>query len=130
MPGWGVIPTVRVHDVRAVLDHYRDVLAFTIERDDPENSTVVRNEARIMVEPSGSLYSDEYNAEIRERIGGKAPNALYIEEPDIDAYYERVRGAGARIVDPLAPRPWGQREFTVEDGAGNWLTFWSKISRS
>jgi uncharacterized glyoxalase superfamily protein PhnB len=130
MPGWGVIPTIRVHDLRAVLDHYRDVLDFTIERDDPENSTVTRNEARFMVEPAGSLYSDEYNAEIRERIGGKSPNALYIEEPgDIDAYYERVCSAGARIVDPLAVRPWGQKEFTVQDGAGNWLTFWSKLSQ-
>ena len=79
-----------------------------------------------MVEPAGSLYSDEYNAAIRERIGSKAPNALYIEEPDIDSYYDRVREAGAQIVDLLAPRPWGQREFTVEDVAGNWLTFWSK----
>lgn len=112
--------------MRAVLDHYRDVLAFTIERDDPENSAVGRGEARIMVEHAGSLYSDEYNAAIRERIGAKAPNALYIEELDLDAYYNRVRTAGARIVDPLAPRPWGQREFTVEDGAGNWLTFWAK----
>ena len=127
MPGWGVIPTIRVLDVRAVLDHYRDVLSFTIERDAPANSTVTRGEARIMVEPAGSLYSDDYNAAIRERIGSKAPNALYIEELDIDAYYDSLRKAGARIIDPLAPRPWGQREFTVEDGAGTWLTFWSKV---
>jgi uncharacterized glyoxalase superfamily protein PhnB len=126
VPGWGVIPTIRVNNVRAVLDHYRDVLAFAIERDEPENSTVTRGEARIMVEPAGSLYSDEYNASIRERIGSKAPNALYIEEPDLDSYYDRVHKAGAQIVDSLAPRPWGQREFTVEDVAGNWLTFWSK----
>lgn len=126
MPGWGVIPTIRVADVRAVLDHYRDVLAFTIERDHPENSKVTRGEARIMVEAAGSLYSDTYNAAIRERIASKAPNTLYIEEVEIDAYYDRVEKAGARIVDALAERPWGQREFTVEDGAGNWLTFWSK----
>jgi len=80
-----------------------------------------------MVEPAGSLYSDEYNAAIRERIGWKSPNALYIEELDLDAYYDSLRKRGARIIDPLAPRPWGQREFTVEDGAGNWLTFWSKV---
>jgi uncharacterized glyoxalase superfamily protein PhnB len=126
MPGWGVIPTIRVADVRLVLDHYRDVLGFTIERDDPENSTVTRGEARVMVEPAASLYSDEYNGEIRERIGARSPNALYIEEPDLDAYYRRVSEAGGRIVDPLAPRPWGQKEFTVEDVAGNWLTFWAK----
>jgi uncharacterized glyoxalase superfamily protein PhnB len=25
---------------------------------------------------------------------------------------------------PLAERPWGQSEFTVEDNEGNWLAFW------
>ena len=31
-----------------------------------------------------------------------------------------------KIVDPLADRPWGQAEFTVEDPTGNWLTFWKR----
>ena len=33
--------------------------------------------------------------------------------------------ADVRIIDPLAPRPWGQDEFTVQD-TGNWLTGWAK----
>lgn len=41
-----------------------------------------------------------------------------------DELYARIEAAGGRIVDPLAPRPWGQRELTVEDGEGTWLTFW------
>ena len=54
--------------------------------------------------------------------------ALYIEASDLLAFHSRLEAAGARIVDPLAERPWGQQEFTVEDHEGNWLTFWKKNS--
>jgi uncharacterized glyoxalase superfamily protein PhnB len=127
MPGWGVIPTIRVDDVAAALAFYRDVLGFEVERDDPENSVVTRGDARMMVEPAGSLYSDEYNARIRERLGSRSPNTLYIEALDLGELNERLLAAGATVVDPLAVRPWGQRELTVEDPFGNWLTFWAKL---
>jgi hypothetical protein len=60
-----------------------------------------------MVEPAGSLYSDDNNAAIRERIGSKAPNALYIEELDIDAYYDRLRKAGRGSSTPSHRVPGG-----------------------
>ena len=53
--------------------------------------------------------------------------ALYIEAEDLAAFHARLKAGGAvRIIDPLASRPWGQEEFTVEDQVGNWLTFWKK----
>ena len=52
--------------------------------------------------------------------------ALYIEADDLAAFHARLKASGARIIDPLAERPWGQEEFTVEDDEGNWLTFWKK----
>ena len=51
-----------------------------------------------------------------------------MEASDLTAYYSRLEAAGARIVDPLATRPWGQEQFTVEDHEGNWLTFWQKTA--
>jgi len=42
------------------------------------------------------------------------------------AFYSRLEAAGARIIDPLATRPWNQDQFTMEDHEGNWLTFWKK----
>ncbi len=40
---------------------------------------------------------------------------------DIDAYYETVKRKGARITSDLETKPWGMREFTVEDLNGNQL---------
>lgn len=77
-----------------------------------------------MIEAAGTFYSDAYNAAIRERLGTPSASALYIEAPDLDALYARVQAAGVKVVDPVAARDWGQREFTIEDPEGTWLTFW------
>jgi uncharacterized glyoxalase superfamily protein PhnB len=49
-----------------------------------------------------------------------------MEAADLAEFHSRLQAAGVRIVDPLAARPWGQEQFTVEDHDGNWLTFWNK----
>ena len=52
-----------------------------------------------------------------------------MEASDLATFYARLEAAGGtRIIDPLATRPWGQDEFTVEDLDGNWLTFWKKTA--
>lgn len=126
MSGWGVIPTIRVADMREALDFYQTQLGFTVVRGGPEeeNVALARGEARIMIEVPANHYGAEYNAAITSRIGSTSPIALYMEASDLEDLYARVSRSDVRIVDPLADRPWGQAEFTVEDLAGNWLTFW------
>lgn len=126
MAGWAVIPTVRVPDMRDALDFYLGKLGFTLDRGGPEevNNSLTRGDARIMLEVPTDLYSPAYNEAIRRRLGGAAPISLYIEAPDLKELYERLQASGVTVVDPMAPRPWGQDEFTVEDHVGTWLTFW------
>ena len=126
MSGWGVIPSIRIADMDAGLRFYRDHLGFTVVRAEPgqSNCSLGFGDARIMLEVATDFYSEKYNAAIRQRIGNASPHALYIEAPDIDSLYSRIQDHKVRIVDPLADRPWGQREFTIEDHEGNWLTFW------
>jgi uncharacterized glyoxalase superfamily protein PhnB len=60
-------------------------------------------------------------------LGRKSCIALYIEAEDLADFRYRLKSSGgARIIDPIAARPWGQEEFTVEDHEGNWLTSWRK----
>ena len=126
MPGQGVIPAIRVTDMAADLAFYVDRLGFTLQRGGPagENSAIARDDARLMLEVAGDLYSPAYNEAIRSRLGSPSAAALYIEAPDLDELYARLETSGVEIVDPLADRPWGQSEFTVADPDGNWLTFW------
>jgi catechol 2,3-dioxygenase-like lactoylglutathione lyase family enzyme len=124
--GWGVIPAIRVPNMADALAFYAGPLEFTVERGGEADSNValVRGDARLMLETPAGHYGDGYNDAIRERLGARSANALYIEAEDLADFVERLQAAGVRIVDPLADRPWGQTELTVEDPAGNWLTFW------
>jgi uncharacterized glyoxalase superfamily protein PhnB len=128
MPGWGVIPSIRVRDMREALAFYRGPLEFTLVGggETATNSSLSRGDAHVMIETAADHYGDDYNAAIRDRLGTQSSIALYIEADDLAAFHARLRASGVRIIDPLAERPWGQEEFTVEDHEGNWLTFWKK----
>jgi uncharacterized glyoxalase superfamily protein PhnB len=124
---YGVIPAIRVREMAEALAFYLGPLEFTLERggENESNSALVRGDARLMLETAADHYGEEYNAAIRERLGSPSSIALYIEATELAAFQARLEAAGARIVDPLADRSWGQAEFTVEDNEGNWLTFWN-----
>jgi uncharacterized glyoxalase superfamily protein PhnB len=126
---WGVIPSIRVRDMAEGLAFYRGVLEFTLDSggDAASNSALTRGRAHVMIETAADLYGDEYNAAIKERLGSASSIDLYMEAADVSAFYSRLVAAGVRIVDPLATRPWGLEQFTIEDLAGNWLTFWKRV---
>jgi uncharacterized glyoxalase superfamily protein PhnB len=42
---------------------------------------------------------------------------------DIDTTYNELKSTGANIVEPLEKKPWGLRQFTVEDIDGNRFYF-------
>jgi len=45
---------------------------------------------------------------------------------NVDEEYERLSGAGVRIVVPLEDHPWGDRGFAIEDPNGIGLYIYSK----
>lgn len=115
------------------LAFYTGQLEFTLDSggDGATNSSLTRGDGHLMIETAAGFYGDEYNEAIRERLGTPSSTALYIEAADLAEFHSRLQAVGhVRIVDPLASRPWGQDEFTVEDPAGNWLTFWQKPGRA
>lgn len=126
MNGSSVIPTIRVRDMGDALEFYETRLEFSVDRGGPtdDNVAISRAGARMMIEVPAALYSKDYNDVIKQRMGSTSPLALYIEAQDLEDFYVRLTETGVKIVDPLADRPWGQAEFTIEDLEGNWLTFW------
>ncbi|MGH3082966.1 MAG: VOC family protein [Gaiellaceae bacterium] len=129
MPGWGVIPSIRVRDMAEALAFYIGQLEFTLDSggEGATNSSLTRGDGHLMIETAADFYGDQYNEAIRERLGTRSSIALYIEAEDLAAFHSRLKASGTvRIIDPLAARPNGQEDFTVEDPAGNWLTFWRK----
>jgi len=123
-----MIPAFRVPDLEASVDFYTAKLGFTVARGAVAegNVALARGDERMMLEAADDFFSPPYNDAIRARLGSPSAHALYLEEPELERYYGELREAGVEVVDPLAPRPWGQSEFTIADRDGNWLTFWSR----
>ena len=99
---------------------YRDVLGFTIVSiPDPGwlfyrcgDCTIMAGECRDALPPS-ELGDHSYFA--------------YLQIKDVDAFYESVRGAGAKIGKTLRDEPWGMREFGLVTGDGHRMMFGSPI---
>ncbi len=63
-------------------------------------------------------------------IERKEPGTSYIlmHVDNVDRYYERARQFGARIINPPADYPFGERQCTVEDIGGHHWTFSQTIA--
>ena len=59
----------------------------------------------------------------RKRKPPFEPAVPWVFAGDIDASYQELKSLGANIVDPLERKPWGLRQFTVQDLDGNLFYF-------
>jgi uncharacterized glyoxalase superfamily protein PhnB len=99
-----------VVDVERAQQHYRDALGFQIGwlYPDKEIGAVSRDKAVIF---------------FRKRNPPFEPAIHWVFAEDIDASYQELQSSGANIVDPLEKKPWGIRQFTVQDLDGNIFYF-------
>lgn len=69
----------------------------------------------------GCLAIDESPVEVAAATAGQGANrtALHVYVPDADAAYARSLEAGARSLKEPVDQPYGDREASIEDPAGN-----------
>ena len=103
-------PELPVADVERAQRHYRDALGFEIGWLYPGGDI-------------GAVSRDHAVIFLRRRDGPFEPAVHWMFAAEIDATYEELRSRGARIVEPLEQKPWGLRQFTVEDIDGNRFYF-------
>jgi uncharacterized glyoxalase superfamily protein PhnB len=91
----------------------------------PTFASLVRDDSSLMLSPHNETPEEwgmVVEAGKRRRAGG--PVSFYIEADDLEAEYQKAKDAGAVILDALAAKPWGQREFTLADPDGFWWAVW------
>ena len=99
-------PELPVEDVARAQQHYRDVLGFEI--------SWLTSDGEI-----GAVSRDDIAIFFRRRARPFEPVVHWIFAAEIDATCDELRARGARIVEPLEKKPWGLRQFTVEDLDGH-----------
>lgn len=102
---------------------YRDVLQLQVHRrwdHGPEaRGTIFRA-------PNGSgLIEIEAGSGMPALTGG-----FYIEVPDLEAWYARVTGAGAPIVQELRTTSYGHRHFKTVDPSGIEIGFFRYLAHA
>lgn len=48
---------------------------------------------------------------------------VHVAVEDVDQHFEHAKGHGARILEPPADKPFGERQYTAQDPGGHWWTF-------
>ena len=100
------VPELPVADVERAQQHYRDALGFEI------GWLYSRKEIGAVSRGNVAIF-------FRKRKPPFEPAVHWVFAEDIDASYQELKSLGANIVDPLEKKPWGLRQFTVEDLDGN-----------
>ena len=99
-----------VQDVIRSVEHYRDVLGFRVELTYGEPTFYAG------VERDNVAIHFQAASETKRQPGHGAINVFVT---GVDALYEELRSRGARTLEEPADRPYGMRDFNVNDLDGN-----------
>ena len=103
------VPELPVVDVERAQRHYREALGFEVGwLHDGEIGSVSRGDVAIFFRKTTRPFETVVH---------------WIFADDIDATYRELQSLGAKIVEPLEKKPWGLRQFTVEDLDGHRFYF-------
>lgn len=104
------VPIFAVDDIRASLDHYRDVLGFQIAWEWGEPNTTF-----------AAVRRGHVDVYFCEQCQGAAGTYISIFVRDVDEVFREYQDRGAKIVRAPRDEEWGLREMWIEDLDGHVL---------
>jgi uncharacterized glyoxalase superfamily protein PhnB len=116
---------VLVHDPDLALAFYRDTLGLEVRND------VAKDQFRWITvgakaQPGVSIVLTNYlngspadNDTLSGLIAKGALNGVNFHSDDLDGAFEKIRAAGAEVVQEPTEQFWGARDFAVRDPSGN-----------
>jgi predicted enzyme related to lactoylglutathione lyase len=100
-------PELPAADLRASIEYYVERLGFSLSMQMDGYSIVERDGVAI------HLFADGGR--------GHSPVGVHIFTPELDRLSAELEARGAKIIQPIEMKPWGNREFRVVDVFGNEL---------
>ena len=116
---------VQVHDPELALAFYRDILGLEV-RNDVANEGFRWITVGAPSEPSIAIVLTNYvnggpgdSDALAALLAKGALNGVHFHSDNVDATFEKVRDAGAEIVQEPTDQFWGTRDFALRDPSGN-----------
>ncbi|MGK7928576.1 MAG: VOC family protein [Spirulina sp.] len=106
-------PIFPVRDVAETQKYFQEVLGFNLDW--------------IWYEDFGSVSRDRVCLFFSKEEKVAAGLGSYWSVDDVDAVYQEYQNSGAKIVSALDNKPWGMREFTIEDINGHFHRIGSEL---
>ena len=103
-------PELPVRDVKAAQAYYRERMGFDIAWHNEDGQI-------------GAVSHGDCAVFFRQTAGPIHPVIHWVFCPDVDATQADFAARGADIIDPIADKPWGMRQFTVRDLNGHIFYF-------
>ncbi|HMD16459.1 MAG TPA: VOC family protein [Terriglobales bacterium] len=121
-------PNLVVRNVEASLKFYREVLglekAISVPDESPYIFAAVSNGVVEIFFNDQKTVAAEH-PKLAANIG--ASLTLYMEVDNLQAVFDRVQKAGAKISMPVTEQFYGMKEFAFEDGDGYTITIAQKM---
>jgi lactoylglutathione lyase len=121
-------PNLVVRNVEASLKFYREILglekAISVPDESPYVFAAVSNGAVEIFFNDQKTVAAEL-PQLAATIG--ASLTLYMEVDSLQAVFDRVQKAGAKISMPVTEQFYGMKEFAFEDGDGYTITIAQKM---
>ncbi len=115
-----VSPFLATEDLPTTLAFYLDKLGFALAWEWGEPTDLA------------AVCRDEVELTLASRADAKPGgiSRLYLHIDGIDSYHAQLQSAGVAITVAIADRPYGMRDFSVTDPAGNVLCFGQALPQS
>jgi predicted enzyme related to lactoylglutathione lyase len=108
------VPVLGYRDVAKAIKWLSSAFRFTERlRTSPESDGSIHH-AQIAIGEGSAILTD-------------GPS-VFVPVADVDAHYERAKGFGAKILSPPDTKPFGERQYSVEDPEGHRWTFSQSVA--
>jgi predicted enzyme related to lactoylglutathione lyase len=121
---------VLVHDQDEALRFYRDVLGLRVRHDVAMEgfrwltlSPPSQPEVEIVLEVAAMGRPPADHAVLESLMAKGSLSGLIFQTEDCDATFEKIRAAGAEVVQEPTDQPYGVRDCGFRDPSGNHLRF-------
>jgi len=131
MPSATVIPVLVYRDVAEAVEWLCGAFGFTerlrigIHR---SQLTIEDGSIVVVARARGSGVGSKKTVGVLRSREGETSHSVMVRVPNVDRHFERAEKHGAKILQPPADYPFGERQYTAEDLGGHTWTFSQSIA--